>query len=110
MSETPYLIAVIAVMTAATFLTRVLPFILLRNMADHPLLLFLGRYTPPAIMTILVLYSLRGIDLTTAPFGAAELIASLVTVTLHLWLHHALLSIFCGTAFYMLMVQSGFFI
>ena len=60
MSGTTYLIAVIAVMTAATFLTRVTPFVLLRNMADHPLLLFLGRYTPPAIMTILVLYSLRG--------------------------------------------------
>jgi len=110
MSGTTYLIAVIAVMTAATFLTRVLPFALLRNMADHPLLLFLGRYTPPAIMTILVLYSLREIDLTHAPFGAAELIASLITVTLHLWLRHTLLSIFSGTAFYMFVVQSGFFI
>ena len=80
MSGATYLIAVIAVMTAATFLTRVTPFVLLRNMADHPLLLFLGRYTPPAIMTILVLYSLREINLTTAPFGAPELIASLITV------------------------------
>ena len=110
MSETTYLIAVIFVMTAATFLTRVLPFVLLRNMADHPLLLFLGRYTPPAIMTILVLYSLRGIELTTAPFGAPELIASLITVTLHLWLRHALLSIFTGTAFCMLVVQTGLFL
>jgi len=110
MNGTTYLIAVIGVMTAATFFTRVLPFALLRNMADHPLLLFLGRYTPPAIMTILVLYSLRGIDLTAAPFGAPELTASLITVTLHLWLRNTLLSIFSGTAFYMFVVQTGVFI
>jgi len=57
-----------------------------------------------------VLYSLRGIDLTAAPFGAPELTASLITVTLHLWLRHTLLSIFSGTAFYMFVVQTGFFI
>ena len=38
MESVPYLIAVIAVMTAATFLTRVLPFVLLYKVADHPVL------------------------------------------------------------------------
>ncbi|MCP3868072.1 MAG: branched-chain amino acid transporter [Gammaproteobacteria bacterium] len=107
MSDTGYLIAIIIVMAAATFLTRVIPFILLRRMADHPLLLFLGRYTPPAIMTILVLYSLQNLNFTTPPFGAVELIAIFLTTTLHVWLRHPLLSIFAGTGFYMAAMQSG---
>ena len=51
MSGLTYLIMVILVMTAATFLTRATPFLLLRKRADHPLLIFLGRYIPAAIMT-----------------------------------------------------------
>ena len=106
MSDLAYLLLVILVMTGATFLTRLTPFILLQHKADHPLLLFLGRYTPPAIMTILVIYSLGSVDFSQSPFGTPELIAVALTAGIHLWLRHALLSIFAGTAFYMIAVQS----
>jgi len=106
MSDLTYLLLVILVMTGATFLTRATPFILLQHKADHPLLLFLGRYTPPAIMTILVIYSLGSVDFSQPPFGTPELIAITLTAGIHLWLRHALLSIFTGTAFYMIAVQS----
>ena len=79
MTEPFYLPTVILVMAGATFLTRLLPFLLFRNRAEHPLTNYLGRYLPPAIMTILVLYSLQGVDLAMPPFGARELIALLVT-------------------------------
>ena len=107
MSDPLYLSSVILAMTAATFLTRLLPFLLFRNRAEHPLLSYLGRYLPPAIMTILVLYSLQGVDLFTPPFGARELIAVSVTLVLHRWRRNPLLSIFTGTACYMVMVQTG---
>jgi len=110
MSDLTYLVLVILVMTAATFLTRAVPFLLLHRRADHPLLIFLGRYTPPAIMTILVIYSLGSVDISQPPQGLPELIAALLTVTAHLLWRHALLSIFAGTAFYMYAVQSGLFL
>jgi branched-subunit amino acid transport protein AzlD len=106
-SETLYLWVVILAMTGATFLTRLLPFLLFRNRAEHPLLIYLGRYLPPAIMTILVLYSLQGVALFVPPFGARELIAVLVTLALHRWRGNPLLSIFAGTACYMAMIQTG---
>jgi len=109
MSETNYIWAVIAVMTIATFATRVFPFIALKNRGEHPVFLFLGRYMPPAIMTVLVIYSLRSVDFLHAPFGANELLALTVTVLLHLWRAHSLLSIFAGTAVYMLLIQTALF-
>ena len=109
MSGTGYLLTVMGVMTLATFLTRVIPFIAFRNRAEHPLMQFLGRYTPPAIMTLLVLYSLKSLDLTQSPYGAPELIALLLTTLLHLWRGNALLSIFAGTLFYMAAVQLEWF-
>ena len=107
MNGVGYLLLVILVMTGATFLTRLTPFLLLQHKANHPLLLYLGRYTPPAIMTILVLYSLDSVELSRPPFGMPELIASLLTLVMHLWLRQALLSIFAGTGLYMFILQSG---
>lgn len=110
MSGITYLILVILVMTAATFLTRAAPFMLLRKRADHPLLIFLGRYTPAAIMTILVIYSLGSVDLSKSPHGAPEMIATFLTLSAHLLWRQALFSIFGGTAFYMYAVQSELFL
>ncbi|MES9906123.1 MAG: AzlD domain-containing protein [Sedimenticola sp.] len=108
MSGNGYLWAVIGVMTLATFVTRALPFVVLKHRGDHPLLLFLGRYSPPVIMTILLLYSLKGIDLIHSPFAVNELAALFLTAALHLWRGNALLSIFSGTALYMVLVQGPF--
>ncbi|WP_241085181.1 branched-chain amino acid transporter permease [Candidatus Vondammii sp. HM_W22] len=105
MSDTGYLLAVFLVMTVATFLTRVIPFIALKNKGEHPLLMLLGRYMPPSIMTILVIYSLKSVDMMQPPFGANELLALSLTSLVRLLKGHALLSIFSGTAFYMVALQ-----
>lgn len=105
MSGDNYLFAVILVMTAATFFTRAIPFIAFKRNKDHPLLIYLGTYMPAAIMTLLVLYSLKNVQLGAPPYGANELIALLLTTVLHLWRGNALLSIFAGTGFYMAALQ-----
>ncbi len=110
MTATSYLLGVIVVMTIATFITRLFPFVALRGKGDHPVLEFLGHYMPAAIMTILVLYSLRSIELTQSPYGANEFLALALTTTIHLWRGNALLSIFAGTIFYMTVVQQGLLI
>ncbi len=109
MSEIEYLWAVIVIMGVITFATRVFPFVALKNRGEHPTFLFLGRYMPPAIMTILVIYSLKSVDFLHTPFGANELLALGATVLLHLWRSNSLLSIFAGTAVYMLLVQTALF-
>jgi branched-subunit amino acid transport protein AzlD len=107
MIDSGYLFSVIAAMAGATFLTRLLPFVAFRHRSEHPLLLFLGRYMPPAVMTILVLYSLKGVDFSRPPYGLEIVLAILVTVGVHRWRGQALLSIFSGTAVYMLLVQGS---
>ncbi|MCK5547141.1 MAG: AzlD domain-containing protein [Rhodospirillaceae bacterium] len=110
MTDTLYLFGVIVVMAVATFATRVFPFVALKGRGDHPTLDFLGRYMPPAVMTILVLYSLKSIELTNAPYGANELIALGITTAVHLWKGNSLLSIIAGTVFYMTALQQGLFL
>lgn len=108
MESVPYLIAVIAVMTGATFLTRVLPFVLLYKVADHPLLTFLGRFLPPALMVLLVIYSFKNEEILSVGF-VPELLGLAAVLVLHLLMRNALLSILGGTGCYMLIVQSGVF-
>ncbi|QEA39997.1 branched-chain amino acid transporter [Pistricoccus aurantiacus] len=108
---TTSLLIFILVCALATLATRVLPFIALSRQADNPLILHLGRYLPPAVMLILVLYALQDFrplsdgQLNVSPNGWPMILASLSVVILHLWRRNALLSIVTGTGFYMVMVQ-----
>ena len=100
-------VAVVAVVAAVTFLTRVIPFLFLREGAPR-WVTYLGRVLPPAIMAILVVYCLRGLSLLRYPYGLPELIAGAAVVGLHLWKRNNLLSILGGTALYMVLVQLVF--
>ena len=104
-----YLVLVVVVMTLATFATRALPFVLLGGKSDHPLMLFLGQYLPPAVMTLLVIYSLKDVDILVGNHGFPEILAALLVVGLHVWRRNALLSIAGGTGLYIYFVQSGVF-
>lgn len=99
----------IALMAAATALTRFLPFLVFGRGRKPPRVIeFLGRALPPAMLALLVVYCLRAMDFTTPPYGLSEIIACGVVAALHLWRGNALLSIFAGTAVYMLLVQFAF--
>ncbi len=106
MSAETYLLGAIAIMTAATFATRAAPFLLLRR-SEHPLLLYLGRYLPPAVMTLLVIYSVRQLPFMEFGAGAAHVLAMALTALLHLWRGNALLSIAAGTGLFMWLQQSA---
>ncbi|MGD8710662.1 MAG: AzlD domain-containing protein [Ectothiorhodospiraceae bacterium] len=100
-----YLILAIAGMTVATFLTRALPFLVLREGADHPLVLYLGRYLPAAVMTLLVIYCVKDVEFLSAPYGLPQLAGIGVTAAVHLWRRNALLSIAAGTGLFMLLLR-----
>ena len=102
-------LASIAVMSAVTFLTRALPFLLF-DRGDHPpkLVLYLGRVLPAAIFGMLIVYCLKSVTPFAGSRGIPEAIALLVTVGLHKWKHETLLSVAGGTLCYVLLVQLVF--
>ena len=96
-------------MSAVTFLTRALPFLLFdRGEAPPKLVLYLGRVLPPAIIAMLIVYCLKGISFAAPAGWAPQLISVAVVVALHLWKHNELLSIFGGTILYMVLIQAVF--
>ena len=100
------IIAVIALVTAAL---RFLPFLIFsENRKTPPIVSYLGRVLPYAIMGMLVVYCLKGVSFAAFPFGLPELIACAAVVLLHIWKRNTLLSIGAGTVCYMLLVQFVF--
>ena len=99
-----YLLIVIAVMSVATFATRLPPFLLFSGREQHPLLQFIAKYTPPMVMSILVIYMLKSVDYLSVE-GLYASIALATTVAVHLWYRNALVSIVAGTAVFMALVQ-----
>lgn len=104
-----YPMAFIAVMAAVTFLTRALPFLLFDRGQEPPkVILYLGRVLPPAVMAMLVVYCLRGMEFSNPPGWLPQVIAVAAVVALHRWKRNTLLSIFGGTLLYMALVQAVF--
>lgn len=102
-------LAIIAVVALCTLLTRALPFMILGGKREVPQVVrYLGHMLPPAIMAILVVYCMRGVDFLGKNHGLPEILASLVVVFLHLWKRNTLLSIGAGTICYMILVQAVF--
>lgn len=102
-------VASISVMAGVTLLTRLLPFLLFgRGERPPAVVLYLGRVLPPAVIAMLIVYCLRNVSLSAYPHGIPELIASAAVVLLHVWKRNNLISIFGGTALYMILVQFVF--
>ncbi len=95
----------IAVMSAVNLFTRVFPFMFFKNKELPKSLVFIEKFFPPTIMTILIFYTLKDIDFSLYPHGIKELAGILFTIALHLSVKNYLVSIFFGTIFYMVLVQ-----
>ena len=102
-------IAMIVVMALVTMATRFLPFLIFgENRKTPPLITYLGKVLPCAIMGMLVVYCLKDVSFLTSPFGLPEIIGIVIVALLHLWKRNSLLSIGVGTVCYMLLVQLVF--
>lgn len=101
-------ILIIAVVAAVTFLTRALPFLFFRNRKTPKIITYLGDVLPPAIMAMLIVYCLKGVSFAAYPHGLPELIAIVIVAALQLWKKNILISIFSGTAVYMMLIQIVF--
>jgi len=100
------------IMAAAVFSCRAFPFPFFlgkrQGQKTEAFIGFVEKVVPPLAMTVLTLNAISGIiyeNIKQDNFwqGGFALAAAAVTVILHLWRRSILLSIFCGTAIYMVL-------
>lgn len=92
-----------------TMLTRFLPFAIFSSKKPTPAYIqYLGNALPSAIFAMLVVYSLKNVNILSGSHGFPELIAIVLVCLLHLWKRQMLLSIAGGTIAYMLLIQFVF--
>jgi len=102
-------ILLIVVISVVTMLLRFLPLWIFGNGQQTPKLIqYLGKVLPYAIMGMLVVFCLKGVSITSVPFGLPELLACVVVVGLHVWKRNTPVSIVGGTVVYMILVQMVF--
>lgn len=102
-------IITIGMVVLGTVITRFLPFIVFPAGKPTPKFVqYLGKVLPSAVLGMLVIYSVKDVNVLTGYHGVPELIASIVVIGLHLWKKQMLLSIAAGTITYMLLVQFVF--
>ena len=101
-----YALATCAVAAVITAALRFAPFLIFgKGKQTPPLVTYLGKVLPYAIMGMLVVYCMKDVQVTASPYGIPELLGCLIVAVLHIWKRNTLLSIAAGTVSYMLMVQ-----
>ena len=103
-----YISMVIAVMAIVTIALRFLPFIVFDHGEQLPeWITYLGKVLPPAIMSMLLVYCLRNINLVEGNHGFPEVRCVGIAMLIHNWKRNTLLSIGVSTLLYMIIMQSG---
>jgi branched-subunit amino acid transport protein AzlD len=100
--STTQLFLTILMMVIATQLSRWLPFLIFPEQKAQPQWLnFLAERLPYASLGLLVMYSLKDVNLTEAPYGLSELISLVFITVIHTKFHNTLLSIGLGSLLYL---------
>ena len=99
----------ILIMAAVTAALRFLPFVLFPEGKKRPeFISYLGTVLPYAIIGMLVVYCFKNISFMQYPYGLPAIIAGVVVALLHIFKRNTLLSVFGGTACYMLLINFVF--
>lgn len=99
---------VLVVLTAAlmTAALRFAPFILFPPGKKTPaLVLYLGRVLPYAVVGMLVVYCLRGVEFTGVSRWMPEAVSVALVALSYIYKRNSLLSIVAGTACYMILIR-----
>lgn len=104
-----YSAAIIIIVASVTSFVRAIPYLLFGRKKELPTTVqYLGTVLPASIMIILVVYCVRNIKLSSFPFGLAELISIAVVIAAQAAKKNTFLSIFLGTACYMILIRTVF--
>lgn len=103
-----YILGAIIVMTLVTMATRFAPFLIFTSEKTPPVITYLGKALPFALMGMLVVFCYKGTSFETITGWLPGLIAGAIVVAVHIFKRNTLLSIGVGTICYMLLVQFVF--
>lgn len=101
------ILAVLIPVGIVTVLLRWLPFAFVKALKGSQFISMLGFTMPVGVMTVLVVYTSFGASRDMGSF-IAPLAGAAFTAALHLWRRNSGLSIFGGTALYMILVNVVF--
>lgn len=108
----------IAMGAAATMLTRSIPFMVFRPGKPTPkYIMYLGKVLPASVFALLVVYCLRHIfyvqknvvgdwHFILSDDAAAQILAVIFTIIIHLWRKSMMCSIAAGTICYMILIRT----
>jgi len=106
MTTSLYILSALLTMGLITYGLRLVPFVLFKSSDQTPAIIrYLGKVMPSAIIIMLIIYSIRAIDVTFFPFGLPEILGIGTVVLLHIWRRQYILSIIGGTLCYMAALQ-----
>lgn len=89
----------------ATYLTRILAFVLFKKKKENHHLLFIQYNMPLAIIIILFFYTFYDVKFSSYPYGFDFILSCIFVFLIHLIFKNALLSIILGAIFYMLALR-----
>lgn len=101
-----YVLSGVLIAAALTWTMRAAPFVMLAPLRHSGLLAYVGERMPVGIMLILAAYTVRDVDPSAVTSVGPTALALTVTVGLQLWRSNATLSIFTGTAAYVLLAST----
>ncbi|MFJ9388457.1 branched-chain amino acid transporter permease [Nocardioides sp. NPDC101246] len=105
MADHWYVLSAVLVSAAVTWTLRAAPFAMLAPLRHSALLAYIGERMPVGVMVILAAYTLRETDPVVLTSVGPAALALAITIGLHLWRGSMTLSIFAGTAAYVLVVS-----
>ena len=98
------ILLIIATIALANLITRFLPYFLMPSKVP-PFIEYLARALPCAIIAMLVVYCLKGTNLSAPNFALKEALSIAVIVALHLSVKIPIISVLGGVASYMILTQ-----
>lgn len=105
MTDPWYVLSAVLVSAAVTWTLRAAPFAMLAPLRHSALLAYIGDRMPVGVMVILAAYTLRDTAPAVLASAGPAALALGITIGLHLWRGSMTLSIFAGTAAYVLMTS-----
>lgn len=106
--QTSLFMALLTVFLSALiiFAERSFPFVLFSKKNPPSIIRFIEKYIPPMVMGALLVYCLKDLKFTQGLENFLPALVSVaVTIALHVWKRNSLISIFGGTALYMILIR-----
>jgi branched-chain amino acid transport protein azlD len=103
MNNNLYLFLAILSAGVGMAICRLFPFIIFANGKLPKLVKFYEKYLPYSLMAILFCYCFASVNFSEYPHGLPEVISLIVITLLHIWKKNIMLSLFLGTAVFLIL-------